>query len=152
MWELTFKYSFPLPGALMTWWLWMAGYTQWEAMMAAPVSTPLKSTTHAAINGSQPPACSHGAAAWAWLCWSSWTSRHLPRPPSRFLPPAFDTGSLFGWPQPLLLQPRLALGRDATALFETKKMRRKSAGGWTGKCVEARGTDGPRPRCSVLQN
>lgn len=106
------------PGARMTWWLWTAGYTQWEVTMAAPVSTPSRSTTRAATNGSRRPACSHGAAVWAWLCWSCWTSHHPPHPPSRFPPPAFDTGSPLGWPQPLLLQPRLALGKDAIALFE----------------------------------
>lgn len=86
--------------------------------MAAPVSTRLKNTTRAATNGWRPPACLHGAAAWAWQCWTSWTSHPLLRPPSQCLPLVFDTRSPFGWLQPLLLHPRLALGRGATAPFE----------------------------------
>lgn len=47
----------------MTWCLWTAGYTQWEATTAAPVLTRLRNTTRAATSGWQPPACSRGAAA-----------------------------------------------------------------------------------------
>lgn len=129
-------FVFILPGAPMTLLLWMAGYMQWEATTAAQVSTPSRSTTHAATNGSQPPVCSHAAAVWVWLSWSCWTFHHPLHPPSRSPPPAFDTGSLLGWPQPLLPQPRLVLGRDATARFETGERKRME---WAGKWMECEG-------------
>lgn len=138
--RVEFGFCILLPGAPMTLLPWTGGYMQWEVTMAAPVSTPLRSTTHAATSGWQLPACSRGAAAWAWLYWSCWISHHPPRPPFRFPPPAFDTGSPLGWPQPLLLQPRLALGRDATARFEEEE--RKRAGNWVELGEEAEGWSG----------
>lgn len=108
-------------GALTTWCLWTGGYTRWEATTAAPVLTQSRSTTRGATSGLRPPACSLGAAASAWRYSSSWTSRRLPRPPSQCPPPAFDTGSPFGWLRPPLLQPRLDLGRDATVQCEMRR-------------------------------
>ncbi|XP_045437159.1 kelch-like protein 17 isoform X2 [Pipistrellus kuhlii] len=79
-----------LCGAPTTWWPWTAGCMPWGATTAAPASTPSRSTTRGPTSGCLRPACSRGAAAWAWPCWSCSTSRPHPRPHCPCRPPASD--------------------------------------------------------------
>lgn len=74
----------------MTWWPWTAGCMPWEAMTAAPASTPSRNTTRGPTSGWLLPACSRGAAASAWPCWSCSTSRRPLRPRCPCRPPASD--------------------------------------------------------------
>lgn len=80
----------PPPGAPTTWWPWTAGCMPWGATMAAPASTPSRNTTRGPTSGCLRPACSRGAAAWAWRCWSCSTSRLHPRPRCPCRLPASD--------------------------------------------------------------
>lgn len=82
----------PPPGAPTTWWPWTAGCMPWGATMAAPASTPSRNTTRGPTSGCLRPACSRGAAAWGWRCWSCSTSRLRPRPRCPCRPPASDPG------------------------------------------------------------
>ncbi|XP_041626223.1 kelch-like protein 17 isoform X1 [Vulpes lagopus] len=80
----------PPPGVHTTWWRWTAGCMPWEATTAALASTPSRSTTQGPTSGWPRPACSRGAAAWAWPCSSCSTSHRPPRPRCPCRPPASD--------------------------------------------------------------
>ncbi|XP_025862854.1 kelch-like protein 17 isoform X3 [Vulpes vulpes] len=80
----------PPPGVHTTWWPWTAGCMPWEATTAALASTPSRSTTQGPTSGWPRPACSRGAAAWAWPCSSCSTSHRPPRPRCPCRPPASD--------------------------------------------------------------
>ncbi|XP_078186060.1 kelch-like protein 17 isoform X4 [Callithrix jacchus] len=101
------------PGAHTTWWPWMDGCTQSGATMAAPASTPSRSTTRGPTSGWLPPACSPGAAAWASRCWSCSTFRHHPRPRSPCPPPASDPATARVPQPPTCLKGAMAPTRDA---------------------------------------